>query len=46
MSARSLIFWAIAGFMALTAAMMLVPREVPVASLETGLGPEVTTSSL
>ena len=46
MSARSLIFWAIAGFMALSAAMILVPREVPVASLEAGLGPEVTTTSL
>lgn len=46
MSANSLIFWMIAGFMGLSAAMMLVPREAPVASLEAVLGPEVTTEAL
>ena len=46
MSAKSLILWTIAGFMGLCAAMMLVPLDPPVTSLEAGLGPEVTTEAL
>ena len=46
MSVKTLILWTIAGFCGLSAAMMLVPPDPPVASLETVLGPEVSTETL
>lgn len=46
MSVNALILWTVAGFFGLSAAMMLVPPEPPVASLESGLGPEVSTEAL
>ena len=46
MSVNSFIVWTIAGFFGLSAAMMLVPPDPPVASLDAVLGPEVSTETL
>lgn len=46
MSAKSLIIWTAAAFFGLSAAMMLAPREAPIASLADGLGPKVATETL
>ncbi len=46
MSAKTILLWAVAGFLGLSAAMMLVPLERPVSSLERGLGPVVDTNPL
>ena len=46
MSVNSLVLWTIAGVFALSAAMMLVPPDPPVASLDSVLGPEVSTETL
>jgi hypothetical protein len=46
MSANSILLWAIAGFVGLAAAMMLVAPEPPVSSLERSLGPDVVSEPL
>lgn len=46
MSAKSLIIWSLAAVFGLSALTMLSPKAAPVASLETGLGPEVSTEAL
>ena len=46
MSAKTLILWTLSAFFGLSALMMIAPREAPVASLEAGLGPEVSTEAL
>jgi len=46
MSAQSIVLWCLAVFFAFSGAMMLVPRDATVSTLEQVMGPVVETDPL